>query len=111
MQLHSVGRTRQCAGKKTQPFPPCLSPGASQDSALEIRNGRNGYSTLPAGVSKVDQYASHGEEHTKFWVPFPIRLLILLDNSALSRLFQMSSVVSRPLRQASPRLAMAGKAS
>jgi hypothetical protein len=49
--------------------------------ALEIRNRRNGYGTLPAGVSKIDQYASHGKEHTKFWARLQIRQLILLDNS------------------------------
>jgi hypothetical protein len=46
--------------------------------ALEIRNGRSGYGTLPAGASKIDRYASQGEEHTKVWARFQIRLLILL---------------------------------
>jgi hypothetical protein len=72
-------------------FSPTFIEGLSKDHSGGPLD-RNGYGTLPPGASKIDQYARHGEEHTKFWARFQIRLLILLDNSLSAQSYLITQI-------------------
>jgi hypothetical protein len=56
--------------------------GLSTDHSVALETVVDVTVTAPfSPASKIDQYSSRGEEHTKIWPRFQIRVRILLDNS------------------------------